>query len=468
MKAMVLERITDLKENPEPLSLTELPDPEPSGKQILVKVSRCGVCHTELDEIEGRTPPPELPVVPGHQVVGRVERNGPDGDKARQDSRRKGVGDMIRYVGLKIFKTLLALACVLTPALNVAAAEGQDEKLYTGSEDIALEMELSEKECFVGQAFVLDVSWLSRNAWNSFRDANLILPILHDSRFKIMEPSASFPLDSEEAVGLPVSETRVLAMPGKRTEGGVEWNELRFRKIIIPGSAGRIEIDAAELKCALLDSKSNGQSSWNRYPSYFDNNFFDEDVPAGASYIHTFSSPQTLKVKPLPPGGSSSNVVAVTRSLNIAVTASPKMVAAGDPIELKIELSGETYPEGISAPDLGCQLAGVQFELDKFLATPEYDQNKVIYKRVVRPKSHTVVEIPPIAANYFDPESKAYKVARSKSIPLEVSAAREIGIEDAQGPGAVEAEKPSYQYWAILAGLAVLATAAVFVFGRRS
>ena len=43
----------------------------------MIRVSRCGVCHTELDEIEGRTPPPKLPVVLGHQVVGRVEALGP-------------------------------------------------------------------------------------------------------------------------------------------------------------------------------------------------------------------------------------------------------------------------------------------------------------------------------------------------------------------------------------------------------
>jgi propanol-preferring alcohol dehydrogenase len=41
--------------------------------EVLLRVSRCGVCHTELDEIEGRTPPPRLPVIPGHQVVGTVE-----------------------------------------------------------------------------------------------------------------------------------------------------------------------------------------------------------------------------------------------------------------------------------------------------------------------------------------------------------------------------------------------------------
>jgi propanol-preferring alcohol dehydrogenase len=48
----------------------------PDTNEILIKVSACGVCHTELDEIEGRTPPPKLPVILGHQVVGRVVEKG--------------------------------------------------------------------------------------------------------------------------------------------------------------------------------------------------------------------------------------------------------------------------------------------------------------------------------------------------------------------------------------------------------
>jgi propanol-preferring alcohol dehydrogenase len=72
MKAMVLTELGSLTENPNPLRLMELPNPAPGGGEILVQVSACGVCHTELDEIEGRMPPPRLPVVPGHQVVGRV------------------------------------------------------------------------------------------------------------------------------------------------------------------------------------------------------------------------------------------------------------------------------------------------------------------------------------------------------------------------------------------------------------
>ncbi len=77
MKAMVLNEICSLKENRSPLQLTTLPVPTPKEKEILVKISACGVCHTELDEIEGRTPPSRFPMVPGHQVVGRVEETGP-------------------------------------------------------------------------------------------------------------------------------------------------------------------------------------------------------------------------------------------------------------------------------------------------------------------------------------------------------------------------------------------------------
>lgn len=76
MKAMLLKRLCNLEGCVAPLELAEVPEPVPGERDILIRVSACGVCHTEIDEIEGRTPPPRLPVVPGHQVVGRVVRAG--------------------------------------------------------------------------------------------------------------------------------------------------------------------------------------------------------------------------------------------------------------------------------------------------------------------------------------------------------------------------------------------------------
>ncbi len=88
MKAMVLNKISRIEENSRPLEPVELPHPVPGAGEIVIKVSTCGVCHTEIDEIEGRTPPPHLPVVLGHQVVGHVVKTG-------AAARRFEVGDRV-------------------------------------------------------------------------------------------------------------------------------------------------------------------------------------------------------------------------------------------------------------------------------------------------------------------------------------------------------------------------------------
>lgn len=91
MKAMVLNGVSSFRDTKVPLEMVDLPDPVPGEGEILIRVSTCGVCHTELDEIEGRTPPPNFPVVPGHEVVGRVAGAG-KGATRFQMGDRVGVG----------------------------------------------------------------------------------------------------------------------------------------------------------------------------------------------------------------------------------------------------------------------------------------------------------------------------------------------------------------------------------------
>jgi propanol-preferring alcohol dehydrogenase len=85
MKAMVLEKISPVEEKP--LKLVELPQPVPGKGQILVRVSACGVCHTELDEIEGRVTPSRFPMILGHEIVGRVEGLGLGVVKFKKEDR---------------------------------------------------------------------------------------------------------------------------------------------------------------------------------------------------------------------------------------------------------------------------------------------------------------------------------------------------------------------------------------------
>jgi alcohol dehydrogenase, propanol-preferring len=78
MKAMVLAETGVVSKDRESLVLRDVRQPEPGKGEVLLRVAACGVCHTELDEIEGRTAPPRLPVIPGHQVVGEVVARGAD------------------------------------------------------------------------------------------------------------------------------------------------------------------------------------------------------------------------------------------------------------------------------------------------------------------------------------------------------------------------------------------------------
>ncbi len=91
MRAMVLRSCNGFDRPDDPLELVERARPTPGRAEILIRVLACGVCHTELDEIEGRTPPSKFPVVPGHEIVGRVEAMGSECHRY-ETGQRVGVG----------------------------------------------------------------------------------------------------------------------------------------------------------------------------------------------------------------------------------------------------------------------------------------------------------------------------------------------------------------------------------------
>jgi propanol-preferring alcohol dehydrogenase len=84
MRAMVLEKVGS------PLKLQDVPIPEPGKGEVLVQVSTCGVCRTDLHVIEGDLPSPKLPLIPGHQVIGKIVEIG-DGVRSRSVGERVGI-----------------------------------------------------------------------------------------------------------------------------------------------------------------------------------------------------------------------------------------------------------------------------------------------------------------------------------------------------------------------------------------
>jgi propanol-preferring alcohol dehydrogenase len=89
MKAMLLA--APAPASTKPLALSDVPVPEPEERQILVRVAACGICRTDLHVVEGDLPPQNLPLIPGHQIVGVVERTGPRASRYRVGDR-VGIG----------------------------------------------------------------------------------------------------------------------------------------------------------------------------------------------------------------------------------------------------------------------------------------------------------------------------------------------------------------------------------------
>jgi propanol-preferring alcohol dehydrogenase len=88
VKAMILREPKPVDENP--LERVDLPLPEPASGQVRLRVQACGVCHTDLHLVEGEIALPKLPVVPGHQIIGRVDAFG-EGVSRFQTGDRVGV-----------------------------------------------------------------------------------------------------------------------------------------------------------------------------------------------------------------------------------------------------------------------------------------------------------------------------------------------------------------------------------------
>jgi alcohol dehydrogenase, propanol-preferring len=86
MKACLLRAPAAMETNP--LKYGEVSVPQPKSGEVLARVRACGVCRTDLHVIEGELPPRKSPVIPGHQVVGIVERHG-------ENARRFGIGDRV-------------------------------------------------------------------------------------------------------------------------------------------------------------------------------------------------------------------------------------------------------------------------------------------------------------------------------------------------------------------------------------
>src|SRR6266436_4150337 len=83
-----------------PLQIKELTTPQPGRGEVVIRVSACGVCHTDLHVVEGDITPKKFPITPGHQVIGTIESAGSGSEQRGLVGRRVGVAWLNRTCGM--------------------------------------------------------------------------------------------------------------------------------------------------------------------------------------------------------------------------------------------------------------------------------------------------------------------------------------------------------------------------------
>ena len=99
MKAMLLRRIAPI--DSAPLELADLPIPEPGPGEVRIRVRCCAICRTDLHVIEGDLPQEKMFVIPGHQIVGMVDKLGPAAEQPLAASQPIAIGQRVGVAWLR-------------------------------------------------------------------------------------------------------------------------------------------------------------------------------------------------------------------------------------------------------------------------------------------------------------------------------------------------------------------------------
>jgi len=304
------------------------------------------------------------------------------------------------------------------------------------NDDVRLQISLSGTNVYVGQPVTMTVTWAFAN---NVRDYTLLMPILDDNRFEIVDPQVD--ADPNRHIRLQLSDGQVLAERGQGTVDGRDYVTVRFRKILIPRQPGRITIEPGTVSGEMLTGYQRGQSMFDDFlgGDPFGDSFFGSSPFGRQAVWQSFAVPSNgaqLNVRELPAAGQPANFSGLVGEYQISVTATPTEVKVGDPITLTLLVSGPEYLDNIDLPPLENQPSlSRDFVIPADRAPGIVEGSAKSFRQTVRARSADVSEIPPIELSYFNPVSGRYEVARTSPIPLEVSGTRIITAGDAEGLG---------------------------------
>ncbi|HVO77082.1 MAG TPA: BatD family protein [Candidatus Bathyarchaeia archaeon] len=294
------------------------------------------------------------------------------------------------------------------------------------TQDFKLRMTLSRSSCYVGEPVILTVTWYIGRDVEEFAYS---MPVLVSGDFAIETPEVKID-QTKRYYQIPIGGQQVVAEKGTGMLDGRNYATITFRKALIPKRAGTLTIPESSVQCAAVSGNLRGPDFFD---DFFNNSFFGARRGAMKKYVIPSNSP-SLAVKDLPQERKPASFGGLVGAYQISASASPLDVSVGDPITLKVTLSGPDYLGNVDLPPLQNQTdLAANFKIPDERADGKIVGKTKVFTQTIRAKNESVKEIPPINLSYFDTKTARYGTVSSAAIPITVHATKVLTAVDAEG-----------------------------------
>jgi hypothetical protein len=280
------------------------------------------------------------------------------------------------------------------------------------ADEMTLSAVLSSTSLFVDQPAQLDVIWESSVPFKHCQELLLEIPLLHNPLWEIYPVDPGVP--EEQRIGLPVNGQRVIAQ--RETNG--ERETIRFSYRLKPGEPALIHPKEIRLSCALMQDSPAA----SRYPSYFDNHFFNRPSARDRfERIYLSAALPSVTVQALPEKGRTARYSGIVGTASARASVRPAETVVGQPMLLSVTVDHLTFGNQIRAlPAATLDGLGPQFSIVPDPLHEESGSTSKTFTYVVRPLRSGLPRLPALAFQIFDPEQKTYRTVRTAPLPVTV------------------------------------------------
>jgi len=291
--------------------------------------------------------------------------------------------------------------------------------LKAGTTDqLNLEVTLSEQQCYVGQPVIITVKFYVSADVASLGEFNFNIPVLTSDDFYLEDPDIINP--QAKQYRLSTGGITVFVSQYRTEHKGRSVVVLSFSKILIPKSAGRLEMAASSVSAEIAVGRSRRRS------------FFGSEYDYKRFMVS--SKPSALTVLSLPEVGKPSVYYGLVGRYTIASSAVPTQVNVGDPITLTIKIGGNKYLKPVQWPALEkIPEMAANFKIPSQKASPTIEGGWKVFTQTIRANNDKIGAIPSIPLAFFDSNNGRYTVIKTQPIQLEVAPTKILTNADLEG-----------------------------------